>query len=326
MNTELQKSQSIGIQAVPKRKNARVQIKVHTKDKGNFVNIMVVTTQYDKLLFCAGIQTNLEDQPTFRDACIQCDIESELWRYQRCSTPDLEQNTSDEMYSLDENSSVYEAPSPLQQSIPKYVVRLFFCIKNYHFILFRKFPDQEAKYIVFESCLLALFMSCPLCNCKIDPNILTVGTMVCVTQICGECGYHSKWESQPMIKNVPAGNLLLSAAILFAGAQPTKTLRVLNFLGCAAIKSWTFYEHQRFYLHQAISTVWSQNQMAMIRSLQASDEPIAIGGDGRSDSPGHCAKYGAYSFMDLKHNVVLDIELVQVNIHAIVCQHYCNHI
>ena len=66
--------------------------------------------------------------------------------------------------------------------------------------------------------------------------------------------------------------------------------------------------------------------MAMIRSLQSSDEPIAIGGDGRSDSPGHCAKYGAYSFMDLKHNVVLDIELVQVNIHAIVCQHYCNHI
>jgi len=38
--------------------------------------------------------------------------------------------------------------------------------------------------------------------------------------------------------------LLLSAAILFSGAQPTKILRVLEFLKCASIKPWTFYEHQ----------------------------------------------------------------------------------
>lgn len=200
----------------------------------------------------------------------------------------------------------------------------FFYQKLSHYY-FRKSPDQEAKYIVFESCLLALFMSCPLCNCKIEPNLRTVGTLVCVTQTCDECGYHTKWESQPMIKNVPAGNLLLSAAILFAGAHPAKTLRVLKFLGCAAIKPWTFYEHQRLYLHQAISNVWSRYQMAMITSLQTSNEPIAIGGDGRSDSPGHSAKYGAYSFMDLKHNVVLDIELVQVNM-LLCASNICNMI
>ena len=122
-----------------------------------------------------------------------------------------------------------------------------------------------------------------------------------------------------MIKNVPAGNLLLSTAILFAGDQQAKTLRVLDFLGCAAIKPWTLHEHQRLYL-QAISNVWSRYQIAIIRSFQTSNEPIEIGGDGRSDSPGRSAKYGAYSFMDLTHNVVLDIELVQVN--AITCQQY----
>ena len=37
-----------------------------------------------------------------------------------------------------------------------------------------------------------------------------------------------------------------------------------------------------------------------------------LGGDGRSDSPGHSAKYGSYTFMDLEHNVILDVELVQV--------------
>ena len=52
--------------------------------------------------------------------------------------------------------------------------------------------------------------------------------------------YRKKWESQPMIKNTPAGNLLLSAAILFAGALPNKILRVLEFLHCASIAPCTF--------------------------------------------------------------------------------------
>ena len=29
-------------------------------------------------------------------------------------------------------------------------------------------------------------------------------------------------------------------------------------------------------------------------------------------SPGHCAKYGYYSFLDLEHNVIWGVELFQV--------------
>ncbi len=70
------------------------------------------------------------------------------------------------------------------------------------------------------------------------------------------------------------------------------------------------YEHQKSYLHVAISNVWSRLQ------TQAFDEPLTIGGDGRCDSPGHSAKYGSYNLMELRHNMVLDIELVQVCIAA----------
>ena len=38
-----------------------------------------------------------------------------------------------------------------------------------------------------------------------------------------------------------------------------------------------------------------------------------MGGDGRCDSPGFCAKYGTYSCMDLKTNNILDLQLVQVH-------------
>ena len=39
---------------------------------------------------------------------------------------------------------------------------------------------------------------------------------------------------------------------------------------------------------------------------------IILGGDGRCDSPGYCAKYGSYSCMDLDKNIILDTQLVQV--------------
>ncbi len=45
--------------------------------------------------------------------------------------------------------------------------------------------------------------------------------------------------------------------------------------------------------------------------LRAFGEPLTIGGDGRRDSPDHSAKYSSYN-LELRHNVVLDIELVQV--------------
>ena len=40
---------------------------------------------------------------------------------------------------------------------------------------------------------------------------------------------------------------------------------------------------------------------------------LHIGGDGRCCSPGHTAKFGSYSVMDLNTSKILDVQLVQVN-------------
>ena len=160
--------------------------------------------------------------------------------------------------------------------------------------------------------MLSLFSTCPVCDQLTDVKIHTVGTFLSVSQSCKHCEYQHNWESQPFIKNVPAGNLLLSASILFTGSRPTKTLRVFDFLTCASITPRTFYEHQKRYLQPTILNVWSRQQKNVIEVLQALDKPLSLGGDGRSDSPGHSAKYGAYTLMELEHNFILDVELVQV--------------
>ena len=115
-----------------------------------------------------------------------------------------------------------------------------------------------------------------------------------------------------MIKKVPAGNILLSAAILFSGSLPTKVLRLLKIYGCASISRSTFFSHQEHILQPSIFTVWKDHQSELFRQLRREKRPLILGGDGRADSPGHSAKFGSYTVMELKKKAVIDIELVQV--------------
>jgi len=105
---------------------------------------------------------------------------------------------------------------------------------------------------------------------------------------------------------------MLSAAILFAGALPKKTLRVLQFLGVQAISASTFFRHQAKYLHSTINKVWGNQLSTILEVLRGKD--LVLAGDGRSDSMGHCAKYGTYSLMDLGINQIVFTSTVQVSI------------
>ena len=111
--------------------------------------------------------------------------------------------------------------------------------------------------------------------------------------------------------------MLLSAAILFAGASVTKVLHVMNSIGIATYSKRTFFLHQKDFLFKAIQNVWKEQQVSHLALLQAEGRPLVLGGDGRADSPGHCAKFGTYTTMELEANVVLDLQLVQVFILAI---------
>lgn len=47
-------------------------------------------------------------------------------------------------------------------------------------------------------------------------------------------------------------------------------------------------------------------------SLLCEGRDVKVGGDARCCSPGHSAKYGSYSLMDLESGMILAVELVQV--------------
>ena len=51
-----------------------------------------------------------------------------------------------------------------------------------------------------------------------------------------------------------------------------------------------------------------------------------IAGDGRHDSMGHSAKYGAYTVFSCDINMILDFALLQVNIRSILYNYHVNYV
>lgn len=109
----------------------------------------------------------------------------------------------------------------------------------------------EPKFIVFLSHLLSLFRFCPAC--KTDNPLVEIsqnGTLVAFHTLCSnsECPQkESVWCSQPMMDEtkIPAGNFLLSMAVLVAGGSASKTFQIFSNMGLQCISLNTFFRHQR---------------------------------------------------------------------------------
>ena len=171
---------------------------------------------------------------------------------------------------------------------------------------------QADKCIVFIKQLLQLFSKCPKCWLECQVAYYFEGTNITINQQCDDCPYIRTWQSQPKLPNgMSAGNIALSAAILFTGASPTAVIKLLNHYHCSSISYSSFLDHQRSYLFPIITKQWETQKNELIATL--SDRPVDLAGDGRADSPGHCAKYGTYTLMDTSTNMVLQVHVVQVS-------------
>ncbi|KAK2552479.1 hypothetical protein P5673_026573 [Acropora cervicornis] len=152
--------------------------------------------------------------------------------------------------------------------------------------------SNEPKFIVFYSKLLPIF-SLFCFNCKTenpDVEMKTSGTMVTVMQSCSKCRNEYVWKSQPLVLGkYPAGNILLSFAVLVAGAS-------------ISIKSSLFF--QQYFI---IGNLIAQNSFKKVKHLK----DVVWCGDGRFDSMGHSAKYGVYTMMSTTILKIVHFEIVQ---------------
>lgn len=88
-------------------------------------------------------------------------------------------------------------------------------------------------------------------------------------------------------------------------------LRVFYSLNIAVITTRTFFRHQSAFLNPTVHKFWEKHQKEVFAKFGST--PINAAGDGRSDSPGHCAKFGTYTILEETTNQIIDIQTVQVS-------------
>ena len=155
---------------------------------------------------------------------------------------------------------------------------------------------NERKFIVFESCLKLLLTICSICGAAIcEWKEKTSGTMLSVTMTCIN-SHLTCWSSQPLIKNIAAGNLLSSAAILFSANTFSRISQFASFLDLKFFSHTTYYNIQNKYLFPVVNKAWEEERMSTLDAIKR-DGPVNLIGDGRCDSPGHSAKYCTYTMM-----------------------------
>ncbi|CAM4685317.1 unnamed protein product [Leuciscus chuanchicus] len=138
----------------------------------------------------------------------------------------------------------------------------------------------------------------------------TIGTLLRVEQHCAYCEYSSDWSSQPMVNNIPAGNLQLCAAVLFTGSPFCQISKFLDAFKIQGISEPCFHKHQAKLLIPTINWQWKIEQDDAIENAIAGGA-VTLGGDMRADSPGHSAKYGSYIQLVQKEGFERSLSLLE---------------
>ena len=126
---------------------------------------------------------------------------------------------------------------------------------------------------------MQLFEFCPLCTEPSTSGVSNVvGTLIHVTQKCLSCSYARVWRSQPYIKKIPAGNLLLSVAILYSGSMISQTLRMLKILKVQCFSRQTYHKHQKNYLIPVVIKMWKEEQEKLVERVRNFGGGVVLSG------------------------------------------------
>ena len=121
------------------------------------------------------------------------------------------------------------------------------------------------------------------------------------------------WYSQPNLSGIAAGNIFLSAAILFTGNIFQRIKEHMDVINASFINQTTFNKIQKKYLFPIIHRMYTTNRQLIIDNV-AEKGDIDLLDNGRYDSPGYNAKYDTYTVLDKNSGLILDVNVSHVRI------------
>uniref|UniRef100_A0A8W8MGE8 THAP-type domain-containing protein n=1 Tax=Magallana gigas TaxID=29159 RepID=A0A8W8MGE8_MAGGI len=117
-------------------------------------------------------------------------------------------------------------------------------------------PEEERQFLVSEVQLAKLLQNCRVCGSACHTVVNGVrGTMISTSSVCPN-GHSSTWESQRCHHGMPWANLLVAGAIVFSGANASKSLRLFRHLNLQMMSMSTFSRLQASYVVPASIFTW----------------------------------------------------------------------
>lgn len=162
---------------------------------------------------------------------------------------------------------------------------------------------KDKLFVVFEEQLKQLLHHCMKCGSLIVTEDLreveNEGSQLTMELTCSNgCSY--RWQSQPTRSGtLDDGNLLLAASVFFSGIHFAEFERFCKNMNLKTISEDTYVTLRKKYVFPVLEKTWAKEQNSVLSSMK-SREKVVLYGDGRCDSPGHCAKYCTYSFIDVE--------------------------
>ncbi|XP_071819789.1 uncharacterized protein [Apostichopus japonicus] len=176
---------------------------------------------------------------------------------------------------------------------------------------------EEEKCIVSLSKLLELLKLihgeyCTHTNCTktLCYQWSAIGTAIIFSWKCEDGHVCGKWYSQNRFCGIFTGNIQFSSAVTISGNNYSKMALYFKVSKVFFVSNTTFLRVQRLYVTPAVKATWQKVQKAEFCKLK--DKGLCVAGDARTDSPGHCAQYCTYSFMDDDSSKILHLEVVDV--------------
>lgn len=176
---------------------------------------------------------------------------------------------------------------------------------------FDNVENTDIKYcLVFINSLLTLFTICNICKSKIiNKKWYAIGATICVRSECSE-GHSSKWFSQPVKKQFSKGHVHIATSILLSGTLFTTFKVFCSSLKLVMFSRATYDKIMNKYSYRLIEKIWEKKRTEQMNYVKESGQ-LWIAGDGQYDSPGFCAKYCTYTFMDINSGCIVDFQLIQ---------------
>ena len=113
--------------------------------------------------------------------------------------------------------------------------------------------DTDKKYLVFSNCLDQLRNCCPKCGVVVTGHKKkTTGSILSDEMTCLD-GHNTHWDSKPIIKRKPVGNLLLAASILFTGNTFASVSQLASCLNLQFTSESVFYDTQQRFLFPVLN-------------------------------------------------------------------------